>query len=64
MAPIARHNPQGVLEDIAQQFTLDDEQLLSITQQFLDDFALGLGDYGNAMAMMYVYHDGGRILTN
>jgi len=58
MAPIARHNPQGVLEDIAQQFTLGDEQLLSITQQFLDDFALGLGDYGNAMAMIPTFVTG------
>jgi hypothetical protein len=54
MAPLKRQAPQRVLEDLADEFTLDDAQLLEITQQFLDDFRKGLGDYGHPMAMMYV----------
>jgi hypothetical protein len=53
MAPIPRPSPQRFLEDLEGEFTLDSEELLSITQQFLDDFAKGLGEYGQPMAMMY-----------
>lgn len=40
------------LEQIEQQFDLTDEKLIGITRQFVDDFALGLGEYNKAMAMM------------
>lgn len=40
------------LEEIGHQFNLSDEKLVAITQQFIDDFALGLSEYNKAMAMM------------
>jgi hexokinase len=52
MPSIKRQAPQRVLEDLAEEFTLDDAQLLEITQQFLDDFRTGLSEYGHPMAMM------------
>ena len=43
-----------ILNEIEQQFYLSDDKLLAITGQFLEDFSLGLGEYGKPMAMMYV----------
>jgi hexokinase len=43
-----------ILNEIEQQFFLSDDRLLTITRQFVEDFSLGLGEYGKAMAMMYV----------
>lgn len=40
------------LEAVGRQFALTDEKLLEITRQFVEDFALGLGEYDKAMAMM------------
>jgi hexokinase len=40
------------LADIEQQFTLDEEALISITSHFHKLFNLGLSEYGHPMAMM------------
>ena len=40
------------LDRIEQQFSLIDEKLIDITRQFVEDFALGLSKYNEAMAMM------------
>ena len=40
------------LDHIEQQFSLTDEKLIDITRQFVEDFALGLSKYNEAMAMM------------
>ena len=39
---------------IEQQFQLSSHALLRITDQFLEDFRLGLGEYNHPMPMMYV----------
>jgi hexokinase len=53
MAPLSAHDrARLMLQDIEDQFQLDDEALLTIATQFLSDFELGLGEYGQAMAMM------------
>ena len=43
----------SLLADIEQQFTLDEEALISITLHFHKLFNLGLSEYGHPMAMMY-----------
>ena len=45
---------QRIFDGIQTQFALSDETLLRITEQFLEDFRIGLSNYGQAMAMMYV----------
>lgn len=40
------------LDGLARQFDVSDERLVNITHQFVDDFALGLGEYNEPMAMM------------
>jgi hypothetical protein len=45
----------SLLADIEQQFTLDEDVLISITLHFHKLFNLGLSEYGHPMAMMYVY---------
>ncbi|EKM59569.1 uncharacterized protein PHACADRAFT_250162 [Phanerochaete carnosa HHB-10118-sp] len=47
-----------IFEDIEQQFHLDDGALHTITQQFLDDFRLGLGEYNHSMAMIPTFVTG------
>lgn len=47
-------SPEGVLEDIGNQFELGSAELLDITQAFLEDVKEGLGKYGHPLAMMYV----------
>ena len=44
----------SILADIEQQFTLDEDVLISITSHFHNLFNLGLSEYGHPMAMMYV----------
>ena len=44
-----------LLDNIEAQFQLDDDALHTITKQFLEDFRVGLGEYGHAMAMMCVH---------
>jgi hypothetical protein len=55
MAPIStpQSNTQGVVDQIERQFTLSPETLVDLTKAFLNEFELGLGSYGQAMAMMY-----------
>lgn len=47
-------NFKAILDDIEQQFDLDQHALDVITNKFLEDFNTGLGKYGEPMAMMYV----------
>jgi hypothetical protein len=44
---------QGVVDQIEHQFTLSPETLVDLTKAFLNEFELGLGSCGQAMAMMY-----------
>jgi len=56
MAPISTPqytNTQDVVDQIQRQFTLSPETLVDLTKAFLNEFELGLGSYGQAMAMMY-----------
>jgi hexokinase len=46
---------QDILNGIEEQFTLSDEILCGITKQFVDDFNVGLSQYNEPMAMMYVF---------
>jgi len=46
---------EAMLEDIERQFHLDEDVLVSLTKAYLDELAEGLGAYGNALAMMYVF---------
>lgn len=41
-----------ILDDIEHQFSLDKDDLIRITSQFLEDFKLCLGEYNHPMAMM------------
>lgn len=45
---------QKVIDDIDQQFQLGPEKLTDLTNAFLEEFALGLGEYKRPMAMMSV----------
>jgi hexokinase len=45
----------SLLADIEEQFTLDEDVLISITLHFHKLFNLGLSEYGHPMAMMYAY---------
>ena len=45
-----------ILDEIEDQFRLPKDDLIRITSQFLEDFALGLSEYNHPMAMMYVPH--------
>ncbi|THH21035.1 hypothetical protein EW146_g441 [Bondarzewia mesenterica] len=51
-------NAKAILDDIEQQFELDQDALKTITAQFLSDYHLGLKEYGHPMAMMYGVPDG------
>jgi len=56
MAPISTPqytNTQDIVDQIERQFTLSPETLVDLTKAFLNEFELGLGSYGQAMAMMY-----------
>ena len=46
---------QSVLDAIERQFTITDENLIEITKGFIDEFELGLNNYGKDMAMMRVF---------
>lgn len=47
-------DPQDVLDDIDYQFQLSPATLISLSRAFLNEFAVGLGNYNHAMAMMFV----------
>ncbi|KAI0959286.1 hypothetical protein AcW1_004152 [Taiwanofungus camphoratus] len=47
-----------VFDDIESQFQLDQDALVKITQQFLADFSLGLGEYNHPMAMIPTFVTG------
>ncbi|KAF8592467.1 hexokinase [Ramaria rubella] len=49
---------QHILNSIEEQFCLSDETLCAITQQFVDDFNLGLSRYNEAMAMIPTFVTG------
>jgi hexokinase len=57
MPAISAHqsdNAQSVLDTIGRQLTITDEHLVEITKAFVDEFQLGLNNYGKDMAMMCV----------
>jgi hexokinase len=43
-----------IFDDIESQFQLDEDALIKITEQYLEDFRLGLSEYNHPMAMMCV----------
>jgi hypothetical protein len=43
---------QKAIDDVKAQLTISHEQLHTITQQFLNEFALGLTAYNHPMAMI------------
>ena len=47
-------DPQNVLDDIDRSFQLTQEALVELAKSFLHEFALGLENYGQPMAMMSV----------
>ncbi|KAJ7179477.1 hypothetical protein C8R46DRAFT_1160052 [Mycena filopes] len=49
---------QAVLDGIHSQFQLPTESLAELTTQFLEEFKLGLGDYGHPMAMIPTFVTG------
>lgn len=49
----SHHSPQAVYEQINAQFQLSNAQLVDLTRTFLQEFKLGLENYGHDMAMMY-----------
>ncbi|KAI0260937.1 hypothetical protein BC834DRAFT_898112 [Gloeopeniophorella convolvens] len=48
----------ALLADIEQQFTLDEEALVSITEHFHELFNVGLSEYGHPMAMIPTFVTG------
>ncbi|OBZ71860.1 Glucokinase [Grifola frondosa] len=49
---------RNVLDDIEEQFKLDQDELIKITTQFLEDFRLGLSEYNHPMAMIPTFVTG------
>jgi hexokinase len=47
-------NSQRILDDIDRQFHPTVPTLVDLTNKFLLEFKLGLDDYGQPMAMMFV----------
>lgn len=47
-----------ILHEIEKSFLLDDDKLRAIVDQFLKDFKLGLGTYGESMAMIPTFVTG------
>ncbi|KDQ07025.1 hypothetical protein BOTBODRAFT_192701 [Botryobasidium botryosum FD-172 SS1] len=47
-----------VLAELEKSFLLDDDKLRAIVEQFLKDFKLGLGTYGESMAMIPTFVTG------
>jgi hypothetical protein len=41
-----------IIDDLAAQFYLPDQDLLTITHKFLEAFSVGLKEYGHSVAMM------------
>ena len=58
MPAISAHqydDAQSVLDTIGRQLTIADDQLIEITRAFVEEFQLGLNNYGKDMAMMCVF---------
>ncbi|KAH9843727.1 hexokinase [Rhodofomes roseus] len=47
-----------ILDDIEDQFRLEEDALIEITKQFLEDFRAGLGEYNHPMAMIPTFVTG------
>ncbi|KAJ2916479.1 hypothetical protein MD484_g3907, partial [Candolleomyces efflorescens] len=61
MPAISAHqsdDAQSVLDTIGRQLTITDEQLVEITKAFVDEFQLGLNNYGKDMAMIPTFVPG------
>lgn len=50
----SKDSEAAIFDAIEGQFRLDDPTLHAIVNQFIEDFRLGLGQYGHPMAMMCV----------
>ncbi|KAI0356672.1 hypothetical protein OH77DRAFT_1423624 [Trametes cingulata] len=55
---VSPETTRRVLDDIEEQFRLTKDDLIRITTQFLEDFALGLGEYNHPMAMIPTFVTG------
>ncbi|KAK0206198.1 hypothetical protein DFS33DRAFT_565432 [Desarmillaria ectypa] len=51
-------DPQAVLDDINYQFQLEPSTLISLAKAFLEEFRLGLSNYGHPMAMIPTFVTG------
>jgi len=47
-----------IFDDIESQFQLNQDALIKITEQFLEDFRLGLSEYNHPMAMIPTFVTG------
>ncbi|EKM80237.1 hypothetical protein AGABI1DRAFT_57808 [Agaricus bisporus var. burnettii JB137-S8] len=54
----SHHSPQAVYEQINAQFQLSNAQLVDLTRTFLQEFKLGLENYGHDMAMIPTFVTG------
>ena len=54
LSGVSVEEERRILDDIEHQFHLDEDALIRITQQFLKDMHLGLGEYNHPLAMMCV----------
>ncbi|CAK5262682.1 unnamed protein product [Mycena citricolor] len=55
---LSAKDPQPVLDDINEQFQLGPETLVELTEAFLHEFKLGLGQYNEPMAMIPTFVTG------
>lgn len=61
LSGVSVEEERRILDDIEHQFHLDEDALIRITQQFLEDMHLGLGEYSHPLAMMYVFSTYSRV---
>jgi len=54
MAPLTATSAQAAYDELEKSLTVTESRLVELTQEFLDEFRLGLGQYGKPLAMMCV----------
>jgi len=54
MAPLSATSAQTAYDELEKSLTVTEPRLIELTQEFLDEFRLGLGQYGKPLAMMCV----------
>jgi len=62
ISAVQYENSQAVFDLLEHQFTLNQDTLVGLTETFLKEFKVGLGNYGQPMAMMCVFGSYNRIL--